>query len=63
VVAPSFVRDLFLGKFRLTSSPYPEQDPKKCAGRSPSFDKLERLLREQVDSDRIDREGEIPGIP
>src|SRR5205823_845343 len=26
----------------------------------PFLDKLERLLREQVDSDRIDREGEIP---
>jgi len=26
----------------------------------PFLEKLERLLREQVDSDRIDREGEIP---
>src|SRR5207248_1823322 len=59
--APSFVRDLFLGKFRLDlSHPYPEQDPEEIRRAQPFLDKLERLLREQVDSDRIDREGEIP---
>src|SRR5437016_4990468 len=60
-VAPSFVRDLFLGKFRLDLiHPYPQQDPEEVRRAQPFLDKLERLLREQVDSDRIDREGEIP---
>src|SRR5207302_1630869 len=60
-VAPSFVRDLFLGKFRFDLiHPYPEQDPEEIRRAQPFLDKLERLLREQVDSDRIDREGEIP---
>src|SRR6059058_3370728 len=59
--APSFVRDLFIGKFRLDLiHPYPEQDPEEVRRAQPFLDKLERLLREQVDSDRIDREGEIP---
>src|SRR6266702_263157 len=60
-VAPSFVRDLFLGKFRLDLiHPYPEQDPEEVRRAQPFLEKLERLRREQVDSDRIDREGEIP---
>src|SRR3989442_4795157 len=59
--APSFVRDLFLGKFGLDLiHPYPEQDPEEVRRAQPFLEKLERLLREQVDSDRIDREGEIP---
>src|SRR5947208_2261224 len=60
-IAPSFVRDLFLGKFRFDLiHPYPEQDPEEIRRAQPFLDTLERLLREQVDSDRIDREGEIP---
>src|SRR6059058_3374836 len=59
--APSFVRYLFLGKFRLDLiHPYPEQDPEEVRRARPFLEQLERLLREQVDSDRIDREGEIP---
>ena len=59
--APSFVRDLFLGKLRMDLiHPYPEQDPDEVARAKPFLDKLERFLREEVDSDRIDREGEIP---
>src|SRR5256885_6643902 len=59
--APSFVRDLFLGTFRLDLiHPYPEQDPAEVRRAQPFLEKLERLLREQVDSDRSDREGEIP---
>src|SRR5437763_179975 len=58
--APSFVRDLFLGRFRLDLiHPYPEQDPDEVRRAQPFLENLERLLRE-VDSDRIDREGEIP---
>src|SRR3989449_4216149 len=59
--APSFVRDLFLGKLRMDLiHPYPEQDADEVARAKPFLDKLERFLREAVDSDRIDREGEIP---
>jgi alkylation response protein AidB-like acyl-CoA dehydrogenase len=59
--APSFVRDLFLGNLRMDLiHPYPEQDAEEVARAKPFLDKLERFLREDVDSDRIDREGEIP---
>src|SRR5436853_3411623 len=59
--APSFVRDLFLGKLRMDLiHPYPEQNPAEIARAKPFLEQLERLLRETVDSDRIDREGEIP---
>src|SRR5216684_2480112 len=59
--APSFVRDLFLGKLRMDLiHPYPEQDAEEVARAKPFLEKLERLLRERVDADRIDREGEIP---
>ena len=60
-VAPSFVRDLFLGTLRMDLiHPYPEQDPEEVQRAQPFLDRLERFLREKVDSDRIDREGEIP---
>src|SRR5437867_8926127 len=59
--APSFVRDLFLGKFRLDLiHPYTEQDPVEVRRAEPFLEKLERLLRGEVDSDRIDREAEVP---
>src|SRR5437870_11317697 len=59
--APSFVRDLFLGKFRLDLiHPYPEQDPEEVRRARPFLEQLERFLRERVDSDKIDREREIP---
>ncbi len=59
--APSFVRDLFLGKLRMDLiHPYPEQDPDEMERARPFLEQLERFVREEVDSDRIDREGEIP---
>src|SRR5439155_20811854 len=58
--APSFVRELFLGNLRMDLiHPYPEQDPDEVSRAKPFLDKLERFLREDVDSDRSDREGEI----
>jgi alkylation response protein AidB-like acyl-CoA dehydrogenase len=58
--APSFVRDLFLGKLRMDLiHPYPLQDPAEAERARPFLEQLGRLLT-TVDSDRIDREGEIP---
>src|SRR2546426_7295835 len=60
-VAPSFVRDLFLGRLRMPLiDPYPEQDPEEVRRAQPVLEQLERFLRDEVDSDKIDREGEIP---
>ncbi|HEX4600470.1 MAG TPA: acyl-CoA dehydrogenase family protein [Gemmatimonadales bacterium] len=59
--APSFVRDLFLGRLDMNLvHPYPEQAPDDAERARPFLEQLERFLRERVDSDRIDREGEIP---
>src|SRR3954452_5582198 len=59
--APSFVRELFEGSFRLDLvHPYPQPDPTDLERARPFMDRLERFLRERVDSDRIDREGKIP---
>src|SRR5438132_5641908 len=59
--APSFVRELFLGTLRMDLvHPYPEQDAEEERRAQPFLAGLAKLLREKVDSDRIDREGEIP---
>jgi alkylation response protein AidB-like acyl-CoA dehydrogenase len=59
--APSFVRELFEGSFRLDLvHPYPEMSPADLERARPFMERLERFLRERVDSDRIDREGKIP---
>jgi len=59
--APSFVRQLFEGAFRLDLiHPFPAQDPAEIAKARPFFERLERFMREQVDSDQIDRDGKIP---
>ena len=59
--APSFVRELFEGRFRLDLvHPFPELDPAEVARARPFLEGLERFMREHVDSDRIDREGKIP---
>src|SRR5258708_14763419 len=58
---PSFVRELFLGRYRLDLiHPHPvKSDPAEEARAAPFFAKL-RAFMERVDSDMIDRTGEIP---
>jgi alkylation response protein AidB-like acyl-CoA dehydrogenase len=57
---PSFVRELFLGRFRLDLiHPHPVEDPGEAARAQPFMKKLEHFLR-RLDSDMIDRTGEIP---
>jgi len=57
---PSFVRELFLGRFRLDLiHPHPAEDPEETRRAQPFLDKLAEFLR-RVDSDMIDRTGEIP---
>ena len=57
---PSFVRELFLGRFRLDLiHPHPPPDAAEEARAKPFMDKL-RSFMERVDSEEIDRTGEIP---
>jgi alkylation response protein AidB-like acyl-CoA dehydrogenase len=57
---PSFVRELFLGRFRLDLiHPHPPVDPEEAARAAPFFARLAGFLS-RVDSDMIDRTGEIP---
>jgi alkylation response protein AidB-like acyl-CoA dehydrogenase len=58
--APSFLKEIFLGNLRLDLvHPFPEADLERAEFRA-FADRLERFLVEEVDSDRIDREGKIP---
>src|SRR5687767_13955508 len=57
---PSFVRELFLGRFALDLiHPHPPEDAAEAARAKPFMDKL-RAFMERVDSEEIDRTGEIP---
>ncbi len=57
---PSFVREMFLGRFRLDLiHPHPVDDPAETARAAPFLAKL-RAFMEKVDSEEIDRTGEIP---
>jgi alkylation response protein AidB-like acyl-CoA dehydrogenase len=59
--SPSFVRELFEGNFRLDLvHPFPQPDPADLERARPFMEKLERFMRERVDSDKIDRDGKIP---
>src|SRR5437899_11325116 len=59
--APSFVAELFDGRLRMDLiHPHPEPDPAEDARAQAWLDQLARFMREQVDGDRIDREGKIP---
>ena len=59
--APSFVRELFLGKLDLgLIHPWPEPDPEEQQRGERFIALLERFLREQVDAERIERDARIP---
>jgi hypothetical protein len=58
---PSFVRRLFEGKVELgLIHPFPTQSAEDIAKARPFLERLEAFMRDHVDSDRIDREGQIP---
>ena len=58
--APSFLKQIFLGRFRLDLvHPFPAAPPERPEFRD-FMRKLERFLVEEVDPDAIDREGKIP---
>lgn len=57
---PSFVKELFLGRFRLDLvHPFPPEDPAAAADARPFLAKLKAFL-ERYDADLVDRTGEIP---
>ena len=59
--APSFVRELFLGKLDLgLIHPWPEPDPAEQERAAGFLGKLETFLRERVDGERIERDARIP---
>lgn len=59
--APSFVREMFEGNFRLDLvHPFPQQRPEEVERARPFMEKLAEFMRTRVDSDKIDREGKIP---
>lgn len=57
---PSFVKELFLGRFRFDLvHPHPVEDPAAEAAAKPFLAKLKAFL-ERYDADMVDRTGEIP---
>ena len=57
---PSFARELFLGRFRPDLIyPHPPPDLAEEARAKPFLDKLKAFM-DRVDSEEIDRTGEIP---
>jgi len=57
---PSFVRELFLGRFRAELiHPHPLEDPAEAERAKPFMDALRTLL-ESYDADEVDRTGNIP---
>jgi alkylation response protein AidB-like acyl-CoA dehydrogenase len=58
---PSFVRELFLGRFRLDLiHPYPRQSDEDRRRTDEYMARLAKFLEEKVDSNEIDRTGELP---
>src|SRR5436190_2482881 len=59
--SPSFVRELFLGRLELNLiHPHLEPDPEEQARAAAFFEKLERLLRDEVDPEEVEHTGRIP---
>ncbi len=58
---PSFAAELFLGRMAGDLlHPFPEQDPADRAVAEPVLAELERVLKAEIDPDRVDREDRIP---
>src|SRR5713226_8310356 len=58
--SPSFLKELFLGNFRLDLvHPFPPAPPERPEFRS-FYEAMKRFLIEEVDSDAIDRDSKIP---
>ncbi len=59
--APSFVRELFLGRLALDLiHPYPEPDPDEDRRGREFIAKLEAFARDEVDAEQIEHDGRIP---
>jgi len=59
--APSFVRELFLGRLALGQiHPHPEPDPEEQARAAGFLAQLEAFVRDEVDAERIEHDGRIP---
>jgi hypothetical protein len=57
---PSFAAEVFLGRFPADLVlPFPEQDPADRARAGRFLERFAAALRESVDPDRVDREGEL----
>ncbi len=57
----SFVRELFEGRLRMgLIHPFPAVDPADAAKAKPFLEALERFMYDEVDSDAIDRAGDVP---
>jgi len=60
-VHPSFVAELFGGRLRMEQvHPYPEADPDDAAAALRFRTDLERVLRERLDADEVDRAAKVP---
>jgi alkylation response protein AidB-like acyl-CoA dehydrogenase len=58
---PSFVRELFLGRLRLDLiHPHPEPDAESEARTEAFLEKLREFVENEVDPERIEREGRVP---
>jgi alkylation response protein AidB-like acyl-CoA dehydrogenase len=58
---PSFLRELFLGRFDLhLIHPHPRPDPAEQERARPFLAALERFLAERVDAEEIERTGRVP---